>query len=177
MNDEGSSDVEFVWRKWDGTTHWRYQAIFLGGDEYGEWFGQLAGTRQFRPGVDTVAPTDSVLLVPASGGWVATFYASRQPDEIMIYVDIASQVEWDRPAGIVTAIDMDLDVIKTDDERATWIDDEDEFAERIISMAYPQPEIDAAERNAAEVAAAVRSSIAPFDGRHEQWLRALASLV
>ena len=170
-----NTDTEFVWRKWDRTPHWQYVTTFLGSDENGDWFGQFAGAEESRPGVVSVMPANRVVLVPKFAGWVATFYEGPHLDGIVIYVDIASQVEWDRVAGVVKAIDMDLDVIKTD-ERGTWIDDEDEFAERIVSMAYPQPEIEAAERNAAEVLAAVRDETRPFDGVHEVWLRALASM-
>lgn len=170
------TDTEFVWRKWDGTPHWQYAMAYLGFDEHGDWFGQFAGAEESRPGVVSVMPANRVVLVPKVGGWVATFYAAPYLDAILSYVDIASQVSWDRREGLVGAIDMDLDVIKTDDERGTWIDDEDEFEERTVSMAYPQSEVDAATRAAADLLVAVRSSAPPFDGRHEEWLRRLADV-
>jgi hypothetical protein len=176
MSAELATDTEFVWRKWDGTPHWRFLMAYLGSDEHGDWFGQRVGGEASRPGADIVLTENQVALVPRYGAWIATFHEPPQVDRILTYVDVAAQVEYDPAAGVVSAIDMDLDVLKTDDERATWVDDEDEFEERTVSMAYPRTVVGEVTRTAAELVAVMRSSAPPFDGCHGQWLQKLADL-
>ncbi|MET0805835.1 MAG: DUF402 domain-containing protein, partial [Lacisediminihabitans sp.] len=157
-------DAAVRWRKWDGTQHWTSDIVLLGEDEYGVWLGRQVGGLQSRPGASYIATTDSAVLVPHVGDWVATFIPDGHPDRVRIYVDIAADVRWDRESRTLMAIDMDLDVIRTDDERGVWIDDEDEFDEHRVAMGYPD---DVAAATAEEVRRLVLAGHAPFDGRAE----------
>lgn len=162
--------VEFVWRKWDQSAHWRFSTELLGEDSHGHWFGQRKGTRCSRPGADIAAPSNNVLLVPKSGRWIATFYEQDPQDGILVYVDIAARVEWVPVTSEVSGIDMDLDVIKADDARGAWIDDEDEFAARSQALSYPVTEIAETRRVATSILEQVLGGTEPFDGTHEPWL-------
>lgn len=54
----------------------------------------------------------------------------------MHYVNIATPAEWD--ADIVTAIDMDLDIIRLAADGIVVIDDEDEFEDHTNLFQYPR---------------------------------------
>jgi len=163
-------DAAVRWRKWDGTQHWTSDIVLLGEDEHGIWLGRHAGGVQSRPGASYVARTDNVVLIPSVGDWVASFFPPAHPDRVRVYVDIAADVRWHRESRTLTAIDMDLDVIRTDDERGVWIDDEDEFDEHRVAMGYPDDVAAATEATAAEVLRLVRTRVAPFDGHADAWL-------
>jgi len=171
-------DAAVRWRKWDGTQHWTSDIVLLGEDEYGVWLGRHVGRLQSRPGparpgASYIATTDSAVLVPHAGDWAATFIPDGHPDRVRIYVDIAADVRWDPESRTLMAIDMDLDVIRTDDERGVWIDDEDEFDEHRVAMGYPDDVAERARAAAAEVERMVRTRLSPFDGRAEAWLARL----
>lgn len=163
--------VRVAFRKWDGTPHWTYDARELGSDEHGAWLGAPAGTRVTRPGhaFDT---TYAHLTLLVDGAWgVPTFYAAHPDAWCDVYVDVATPPE--RADGRVTAVDLDLDVVRGLDGRV-WVDDEDEFAEHRVRYGYPADVVAAAERSAAELHAAVAAGRPPYDdGTPARWLREL----
>ena len=161
------------WRKWDGSPHWTSDILLLGDDEHGVWLGRRTGGHQSRPGASYSATTDNVLLIPHVGDWVASFMPPGHPDRVRAYVDIAADVRWNPKSRTLTAIDMDLDVIRTDDERGVWIDDEAEFEEHRVAMGYPDDVAGRARAAAAEVERMVRTRVAPFDGHADAWLARL----
>ena len=67
--------IHVVMTKWGDLPHWEFDATYLGSDAHGDWLGIPAGTTMTRPGVDYVAPTAQVGLVPgpgarsSEGGW------------------------------------------------------------------------------------------------------------
>jgi hypothetical protein len=138
--------VEVRMWKWGGRPHWEFACSYLGEDEHGEWLGIPRGTRMARPGAEYVAPTDQLGLVPrvtapdTERGWLATFHGAG--GLLSVYVDITAPPTW--AGSTVTAIDLDLDVVRELDGRV-WVDDEDEFAEHQVLYGYP-PEVVAAAR-------------------------------
>ena len=80
---------------------------------------------------------------------------------------------WD--GNVVRAVDLDLDVVKTIDERGTYVDDEDEFAEHQRLFGYPPDVIELAERSCAWVHDAVVRELPPFDGTADRWLALVAA--
>ena len=166
-------DVTVRWRKWDGSPHWAREALLLGEDEHGVWLGRRSGAVESRPGRSYVATTDNVVLIPRDGEWVASFYPPEHPDRVRVYVDIAADVRWNATTRALTAIDMDLDVIRTDDERGVWIDDEDEFEEHRVEMGYPDDIAATARATAAHVERLVLAREAALDGRADAWLARL----
>ena len=163
--------------KWGDRPHWEFDAVWLGSDEHGDWLGFLEGTVMTRPGAVYIAPYDQVGLVPAVGlpdserGWLATFHSPGGP--VSVYVDITAPVTWS--GSVVTAIDLDLDVVRLSDGEV-FVDDEDEFAEHQVEFEYPAEVIAAARASGDRVHALVAGERAPYDGSHVAWLVRLADL-
>lgn len=172
--------------KWGERPHWRFEGVWLGSDEYGEWLGFPAGTHNSRPGFAFDSQVDSVTLVPREGHWMATFHAPGIWCDL--YVDMSTPARWD--GNVLRAVDLDLDVIRMapaspgdspfapQNQRAGWgevfVDDEDEFLEHQEAFGYPAEVVSAARAAADEVLAAVRAGAAPYDKTaHLRWLEAL----
>jgi predicted RNA-binding protein associated with RNAse of E/G family len=164
-------DVRVTFTKWRRRPHWEYDAVRLGSDEHGTWLGVPVGTVIARPGCELRTGEAQVVLVPHEGAHVATFFAPHGNAPCSVYVDITTSPVWD--GQDVSAVDLDLDVIKSWDGRV-WVDDEDEFAEHRRTLDYPEAVVHAALASADHVREAVAAGHAPFDGQvHERWLGAL----
>jgi hypothetical protein len=173
--------VRMVFRKWGDRPHWEYDARVLGSDAHGDWVGAPAGTRLARPGAEFVADSGFVTLVPREEPFVATFYDPHHEgpaDPVELYVDITTVPRWaDHGTGdtVVTAVDLDLDVVRGRSGRV-WVDDEDEFADHRVRYDYPAEVVALATASLDRVHAAVRSGAGAFDpavGRG--WLTRLAA--
>jgi protein associated with RNAse G/E len=162
----GERVVTRAW-KYDGFAHWVVDGIALGSDADGEWIYQPAGSFVARPGAAFTAGDDAVVLIPASGEWIATFHGGVRRNGLLIYIDVSTEIGWSRLASgewEVHSVDMDLDVV----ERAgqtVYIDDEDEFEQHSEELGYPQELIEAMRAEAAKLLPAVGHHEAPFDGR------------
>ena len=155
--------------KWGDRPHWEYDAIFLGSDEHGDWLGCPTGTFYSRPGMEFVATFAGVVLVPVDGAaHLAAF--NDEHAGAATYVDMCTPPAWD--GTVLHAVDLDLDVVKRQDG-TVYLDDEDEFAEHRVTYGYPPEVVAMVERSAAEVLAAVRQGIAPYDGTADRWLSPL----
>ncbi|MGO4680877.1 hypothetical protein [Microbacterium sp. 2MCAF23] len=178
------TEIVFQWRKWDGSPHWRHECVYLGADEWGDWVGQPAGWGSERPGRTFTAAAPNVTLVPPSGDYALTVNRDH-PKGMRIYIDLAWDVHAE-PAGgpqageapvLFTGIDMDLDVVRVDGERGTWIDDEDEWDEHRVQYGYPADVQRHLEALAADLAERVRAQLPPFDDASaDVWLDRLAEL-
>ncbi|WP_460795545.1 DUF402 domain-containing protein [Nocardioides pacificus] len=163
--------VDIVMTKWRDAPHWVYQAVFLGGDEHGDWVGVRAGTHMSRPGAEYVAPVDQVVLLNESHWAVSTFHA---PGGVVdVYVDISTPPFWD--GGVVGAVDLDLDVVRGVTGRV-WVEDEDEFAEHRTSLGYSEELVASASASCERVRTALDGRTAPYDGSAGVWLTRLAGL-
>lgn len=170
---EPGTALVFRWRKWDGSPHWEHECVFLGSDEWGDWFGQASGMRSTRPGRDFTVDHDNITLLPPSGQWV--FTSNRAPHPTRVYIDVAWDARWNE-RGEPVGIDMDLDVVDRID-RGTYIDDEDEWAEHRVAMGYPLDVVAELERVAVDLLSRVRAHEAPFDDATvARWLDRLAAL-
>lgn len=147
--------------------------MYLGSDEWGDWFGQAAGWRSFRPGREVLAPAPNVTLLPPSGEWVFTHNAA--PSRTRVYIDLA----WDArfsDTGEPTGIDMDLDVVEHT-ERGIWIDDRDEWDEHRVHYGYPLDIVARLEAVALDLEQRVTRRDAPFDDATcERWIARLDEL-
>lgn len=161
--------------KWGDRPHWRMTGVHLGADEHGDWVGVPRGTHHARPGAAFVSEVDTVTLLPVATAqwWVATFHAPGT--WASVYVDITTPPHWlAGPDGpVVTAVDLDLDVVRRADG-SDYVDDEDEFAEHRVCYAYPPEVVAAARASCDAVHAAVAARRAPYDGSAEVWLERLA---
>jgi hypothetical protein len=163
-----------VARKWPDRPHWEHDAVALGSDEHGEWLGAPVGTAMSRPGAAFVSDQAHVTLVPRAGAFLATFYAPGGTAHCDVYVDITTVPV--RTAGAVTAVDLDLDVVRGWSGRV-WVDDEDEFAAHRVRWAYPGDVVRLAVASCQAVRSALEAGRAPYDGEvHRRWLRVLAEL-
>ncbi len=175
---ELGSPVRVVMTKWGDLPHWEFDAVALGGDEHGSWFGVPAGALLQRPGASFVTETDQVVLAPigragADGWWVATFHAPGYV--VSTYVDMTTPPTSDDAR--VHAVDLDLDVIRTA-EGHVFVDDEDEFAEHRLAYGYPADVVSSAEASAAWVLESVLAERAPFDGdTSATWLGVLREVL
>ena len=76
----------------------------------------------------------------------------------------------------MTAIDLDLDVVRELDGRV-WVDDEDEFAEHQVLFAYPPEVVAAARASCDRLVALVGSAAPPYDAdTRRAWFDLLARL-
>lgn len=167
--------------KWGGLPHWEFRSIPLGSDEHGDWYGTPVGTVFSRPGRRHRTETEHVVLVPVPGlldsgdgaaGWVATFYDAHP--SIHTYVDITTPAL--TTPGLVTCVDLDLDVVRDHDGDRVWVDDEDEFDEHQVALGYPPEVIDGARTACEAVRSAVERREEPFGRASRAWLARLARL-
>lgn len=166
----------FRWRKWNGSSHWRHDCVYLGSDRWGDWFGQDAGWRSHRPGRDLLAETPNVTLMPPSGEYALTLNQSH-PRHVRVYIDLAWDVRWGE-SGEPEGVDMDLDVVRADDGRGIWIDDRDEWDEHRVAYGYPLDIVERLEALAVDLEARVRAEEAPFDDTTaDGWFAVLSRLV
>jgi hypothetical protein len=159
--------------KWGDRPHWLIPTTYLGSDRHGDWHGIPAGTVLTRPGVEYVAPTAQVGLVPGPGAdveraWLATFHDVGGP--VRLYVDIATPPVWEGPT--VRTVDLDLDVIQDPDGRV-WVDDEDEFALHQVELGYPNDVVALATASRGRIHGLVEAGVAPFDDSARHWFDVL----
>ena len=148
------SPVRVRFTKWGGKRHHGAELVYLGADEHGDWLGDPVGNQWAGGPKSFVSITDNVLLVPPDRGMTAMFYTEHPEQAFELYVDITTPPVWD--GDLVTAVDLDLDVIRRFD--GSWyVDDEDEFAEHQVAYGYPPELVAAAEAECARVGHEIRS--------------------
>lgn len=104
------------------------------------------------------------MLVPHRGWWAALW--NLIPRKTDVYIDVATEASWD--GGIVSLVDLDLDVIRAVDGTVR-LDDEDEFVDHATAMAYPPRVVDRARTAAAELVVMVEGRREPFGSVGETW--------
>ncbi|GAA2395986.1 hypothetical protein Cme02nite_56470 [Catellatospora methionotrophica] len=164
----GPDDVRVEFGKYDGSPHWHTTLRRLGDDEHGVWLGGTSHTpwrRHGRPAHFPHAP--HVMLVPHEGGWVATFHAPPRRTEL--YVDVTGRPVW-IGTGLVTVVDLDLDVVRRRDTGTVELLDEDEFAAHRATFGYPPELVDTARGTSSWLLAAVTAAREPFGTAHLRWL-------
>lgn len=164
-----------VSRKWPDLPHWESDAVRLGEDAHGTWLGQPPGTLMTRPGSSFRTDWSQVTLAPSGRPFQATFYAPPGRAPVEVYVDITTASVWE--AGVVSCVDLDLDVVRGWTGRV-WVDDEDEFAEHRVRFGYPDEVVRLAARSCEQVRRAVESHEPPYDGpTSAHWLGRLDALM
>ena len=159
--------VRGQYTKWGGERHHGADLLYLGADEHGDWLGDWVGNTWSGGPRSFVSITDNVLVVPRDRGMTAMFYSAHPDQAFELYVDITTPPVWD--GDHVTAVDLDLDVIRRFD--GTWfVDDEDEFAEHQVSYGYPAAVVAAAEIECARVSDEIRTGATLFaNATAAQW--------
>ena len=171
---EPGTEISFQWRKWDGSPHWHNAGVYLGSDAAGDWIGQPRGWQSTRPGAVFTADEPNVSLIPPAPDHAVTLYRAH-PRDLRVYVDLGWDIRWTDDPLVATGIDMDLDVIRRENDRGTYVDDRDEFAEHQVLYGYPAGVIAHLEALALRLEADVRAQRAPFDTASAAvWLDRLA---
>jgi len=115
-----------------------------------------------------------VTLFPTGQPWAASYYDSvDQP--IAVYVDVTTPPVWDGATdrATVTMVDLDLDLdVVLGRDGSLLLDDEDEFEEHQVTLAYPGEVVDLARRTAADLMAAAADAREPFGPAGARWLQA-----
>jgi len=178
------------WRKWDGSPHWTNEQVYLGSDRWGDWVGQPRGWRSSRPGREFTASAPNITLIPhpdpdRGAADLALTINRGHPKGMRIYIDLAWDLRWTADAedgapgmpALAHGIDMDLDVVRVEGERGTWVDDRDEWAEHLVQYGYPADVIAHLETLALDLEQKVRAQVAPFDdATADPWLDRLEAL-
>lgn len=165
----GSRSVLVDIRKYDGSVSGRWTATRLGEDEHGVWLGTPRGVPVTATKGGWANRFDHVLLVPRGEWWIATFCAAPGPE---MYCDVCTVPEWDAGATVLSAIDLDLDVVRSHGGEA-YAKDEEEFAEHRVSYGYPGSVVEGAQRACAWLMEAGHRDGAgaePFTSAYRRWL-------
>ncbi|MGH9170001.1 MAG: DUF402 domain-containing protein [Acidimicrobiales bacterium] len=159
--------------KWPSAPHYAVPGRTVGEDEYGLWIELAADHPVYRG--DEILFHGSAGLVLAPGrapGWLAWFPSEGAFD---LYVDIVTDLT--RTDGVVTMIDLDLDVVRRRTGEIELLD-EDEFATHQVELGYPAEVVEAARRDADFVMQAVTAGTEPFGGlRAAEWRARLGTRV
>jgi hypothetical protein len=131
-----------------------------------------------RPGACFVTDQPTLTLVPVRGAFLATFYARGGTVPCEVYVDVTSAPRWPAVAdaagtATVTAVDLDLDVVRGWSGRV-WVEDDDEFAAHRVRDGYPGDVVRRAARTCEEVRLALSGRRPPYDGTAASWFDVLA---
>lgn len=155
-------DIDF--RKWPDRPHWRFPARRLGSDAYGEWLATTPPTAYTGPQGAGTWEFEFVLVVPHEGSWVAAFHFA----EFEVYVDVTTPPRWLGPDH-VSAVDLDLDVVRFRDGRVALLDEE-EFADHRVLLGYPDEIVESALATARELVDAIQRLCEPFGRVGSQWV-------
>ena len=171
MRFEAGHPVRVEFTKWGGRPHWAFDGLYLGEDEHGEWIGHPVGTHAVKPNDSYTSGWSCLTLSPRQQpAHLIRINREGQPQNIYIYVDMATAPVW--TDTVLSCVDLDLDVIELRDGTVMLID-EDEFAEHQVSLGYPPEVIDLARATADRVLSEVRDHVAPYDGSAERWFEIL----
>ena len=167
--------VHVRFTKWDGSLHWHFDVDRLGEDEHGVWLGGADNTQVRRGSEPPIMSPAFALLIPESGWWTATFNSGGgdSPFGYIAYVDICTPAAWE--GSTVTAVDLDLDVAMRPDGGVELLD-EDEFADHLVAMAYPERAIDQARVAAASIYRLMEVRGEPFASTGLGWLEKARAL-
>ena len=167
--------TRLAYGKWDGSEHWSCACVELGTDEHGLWLGLPTGTVWSRPGHEAPWTFPAALLVP-DDGYVARFLrrvpTEAEPDPVTVYVDVATTPC--RHEDLVSAIDLDLDVVRHASGRV-WLDDEDEFEEHAARWSYPDEVRARARATADRLLLELADRVEPFGQAADSWLARAAA--
>lgn len=163
--------VDCDMRKWGDRAHWRFDTKLLGHDRHGVWLGARPPTLYSGPQGAGRWMHGFVVLVPRHEWWIASFNDVTLPDP-EVYVDVTTGTRWPSETHI-TAVDLDLDVVRHRDGSVTLLD-EDEFEQHRVLYAYPGDLVDRALASAEWLLDAVAARREPFDHTAERWLEQLA---
>lgn len=160
---------ELQFLKHPATPHWRHEAVYMGEDTHGVWLGAPSGSvAQRGDEPPRRIRHHQVHLAPRGKWWVLT-YSPHHP-KATLWADISTPPEI--RAGQITAVDLDLDVIRSP-AGEVWVDDEDEFATHQVDLGYTREMIHQARRATDGLVRAFKLPDEPFATIVDAWLARL----
>ncbi|MGH3649068.1 MAG: DUF402 domain-containing protein [Acidimicrobiia bacterium] len=149
-------------------THWGFEAVWLGEDEWGDWVAVPTGSKRWK-GAETVLPTgfDAVFCAPR-GEWWHLHYSGSHAHNYSHFIDIVTPPVW-VSANRYEMIDLDLDVAVHHDG-AIEIQDEDEFEVHQVCYGYSEEMIRRARAETDRVVEALTGHREPFFEVAAAWL-------
>lgn len=158
--------VAVRYTKWGGALHWHFDLEEIGRDAHGVWLAGPPGTPlQLRDEPPVVRRDTFVALVPHEGHWIAFW---NEASRFEIYVDVTTAPLWSQ--GELTAVDLDLDVVRWRADGVVTVLDEDEFLDHQVELAYPPEVIADARSTTAWLVEAVSTGQEPFGKVGAGWL-------
>ena len=155
--------------KYPETPHWRHDAVVLGEDEFGLWLGAYQGWEAQKGAEPAKAISgDQLHLIPHDDWYVYT-YSPTHP-QALHWIDTSTPATFEKHR--VTAVDLDLDVIRSPDG-LVWIEDHDEFELHQVELAYPAEFITKAEAATERLYRHLVELREPFRSVADRWLRQL----
>lgn len=126
-------------RKWDGQVSGRWRALLVSCPPE-PWVWHLPeGTCHERPWRDRRAPTNAPQVVVAvDEGWLLTLELDDAGAPVSAEADAMLPVRED-PDGVVSFVDLDLDLEIDLRDGSAELKDEDDFRRRCVQMGYPVP--------------------------------------
>ncbi len=158
--------INLNFRKWPDAPHYRYEAEYLGEDEWGYWVLARKGT-PFQRGDGQVSAFSfsAVELIPREQ-WFQAMYSPTWPAHDL-YVHVAMPPRWD--GDVVTILDLDLDVIRSPAGVTTLLDS-DEFELHSTTLGYPPDMVQQARSTAVNLMELVAGRAEPFGTAVNKWL-------
>lgn len=139
--------------KWPDRVARRTNTVVLGSDEHGLWLGN-------EPPRDDAHDVPFVFLLPDG----APFWIARHFADGGWKLDVCTPTAWEE--GLVRVVDLDLDVRRL--HGRTWVEDEDEFAQRC--GAYPDDLVAAARATTTELESRLMAFDPTFGPVADYWL-------
>lgn len=166
------SGVRVQYLKHPDTLHWTHDPmVVLGEDAWGLWLAATPDT-WFRNHVDKefAARGPAVQLIVPNAWWTLI---RNDGGTYPWYVDIVVPAVVED--GVVTMVDLDLDVVEGADGLA-FVDDKDEFEEHRVTLDYPDRWVDQARVTAARILLDLEARRGPFGAVADGWLAEARSL-
>lgn len=141
------------------------RAMLLGEDQFGRWFGVVAGSPWWMADGSAagIFLTSFVKLIPQETYWSVCF---NHVDPI-VDVDIVLPVEWHDE--IIEEVDLELDVLQSADG-SVWVKDRDEFERVRVLYNLPDAIVERAQTTCEEIRASVEAGDEPFASVGFAWL-------
>jgi hypothetical protein len=130
-------DVTVEKRKWDGQVSGRWRALLVDGrPDRWVWFIP-AGTCHERPWRDRESPTDAdQVVVGTDEPWLLTVALDGEGHPVSAEADAILPVRAEGD-GVVSFVDLDIDLELDLGTGGTSLKDEEQFRERCVQMGYP----------------------------------------
>lgn len=153
--------------KYDDTLHYRFpvECVYRVPDAIAVYRGPDIVLESYRGSF--AAPGHVLNIFFADRYYNIAIMWNRDWSPRMHYVNIASSAQWDDAR--VTAVDMDLDVLRFAGEDRVIVDDEEEFAEHTRSMRYPEELVSRCRAAADEVLDEMNASTGLYSDSIYDW--------